>query len=63
MVLNPDGSIQRITPLGQAAIEYMDRIGIPSLGESFVSPVEGGRNAKIRLVLSPDDKVQTFLEK
>lgn len=63
MMLNPDGSIQRITPLGQAAIEYIDRIGIPSLGESFVSPVEGGRNAKIRLVFSPDGKVQTFLEK
>src|SRR5919199_2525045 len=63
MMLNPDGSIQRITPLGRTAIEYIDRIGIPSLGESFVSPVEGGRDAKIRLVFSPDGKVQTFLEK
>ncbi len=60
--LNRDGSILRIEPRGQAAGEYIDRTGIPRPGESFVSPVAEDREPKIRVVLTPDRKVQTFLE-
>jgi hypothetical protein len=62
LILNPNGSLQQISPLGQAAGQFLDRTNMPLLGESFVSPVESGKTAKIRLVLSPDGKVQTFLE-
>jgi hypothetical protein len=61
--LNADGSIQRILPLGQAAGKYIDGTGIPLPGEPFVSPVEGSRNPTIRVVFTPDGKVDTFLEK
>jgi hypothetical protein len=61
--LNPDGSIQRIIPLGQAAGQYIDRTDMPLPGEPFVSAVAGGGNPTIRVVLSPDGKVNTFLEK
>ncbi|MBE9149040.1 DUF4335 domain-containing protein [Coleofasciculus sp. LEGE 07092] len=61
--LSSDGSIERIYPVGNAASIYIDRTGIPLIGEPFVSPVEGGSKAPIRAVLYPDGKVETFLEK
>jgi cytoskeletal protein RodZ len=62
LTLDTDGSIQRILPLGKAAGEYIDSTGIPRPGDRFVSPVAGGGNPIIRVVLTPDGKVQTFLE-
>ena len=63
LLLNTDGSIQRIIPLGQAAGQYIDRTDMPLPGEPFVSALPGGGNPTIRVVLSPDGKVNTFLEK
>jgi len=57
-----DGTIARITPLGQAAGNFVDRSAIPLLGEPFVAPLASGESAQIRLVLSPDGRVRTFLE-
>lgn len=61
--LNTDGSIQRILPLGKAAGDYIDRTNMPLPGEPFVSALEVSGNPIVRLVLTPDGKVQTFLEK
>lgn len=62
LFVTANGTIQRIMPLGQAAGDYASRTGIPSVGEPFVSALNNGRNAKIRVVLSPDGTVKTFLE-
>jgi len=62
LMLNADGSLQRIMPLGQAAATFLDRTNMPLLNEPFVSPVESGGTPQIRLVLGQDGKVQTFLE-
>ncbi|PSB23706.1 DUF4335 domain-containing protein [Stenomitos frigidus] len=62
LLVGANGSIQRTVPLGQAAGDYVDRAGIPLTGEPFVSALNRGQNAKIRLVLSPDGSVKTFLE-
>lgn len=62
ILLNSNGSIAQIIPLGQAAIAYIDRVGIPSLNTPFVSPLVGGENPKIRIVLTPEGGVETFLE-
>ncbi|NJR64180.1 MAG: DUF4335 domain-containing protein [Leptolyngbyaceae cyanobacterium CRU_2_3] len=62
LVLNANGSLQRIVPLGQAAATFLDRTNMPLTNEAFVSPVENGGNPAIRLVLGQDGKVQTFLE-
>ena len=65
LVLNSNGSIARIIPLGQGAQDYLDRLDrleFPALNTPFVAPFPNGRSAKIRLVLSPDGRVQTFLE-
>jgi hypothetical protein len=62
IVLDVDGSIQRIEPLGKAARTYVDRSSLPLIGEPFVSANPQGSTPRIRLVLSPDGKVQTFVE-
>lgn len=62
LLLDVDGTIQRIEPLGEAARTYVDRTGMPLIGEQFVSRNRNGQTPRIRVVLAPDGKVQTFLE-
>ncbi len=60
--LNAEGAIENISPLRQASGDYIDRTGMPLLGEPFVSPLKGRQTAKIRVVLEPNGQVKTFLE-
>lgn len=62
LTLGIDGKIERILPLNQVAREYIDSSGIPEIGKPFVSSNKAGQNVKIRVILSPDSKVQTFPE-
>jgi hypothetical protein len=62
LLIGGDGAIERIIPRTQAAKNYIDRTGMPIVGEKFVSPIEGGGNPQIRVVLNPDGKVATFVE-
>jgi hypothetical protein len=62
LVVNSEGAIARIVPLGRAAGVYIDRTQMPLMGTPFVSPLQTGNNATIRLVLNPDGSVKTFLE-
>lgn len=63
MSLNADGSIARIIPLGKAAIDYIERTGLPSPGQPFVSPIEGGVISTLLVVFQPNGNVQVFLKK
>ncbi|MEG4323164.1 MULTISPECIES: DUF4335 domain-containing protein [unclassified Microcoleus] len=60
--IDESGSIQTIVPMGKAAADYIDRASMPLVGEPFVSAVSNGNNPKIRVVLRPNGRVQTFLE-
>ncbi len=62
LLVGVDGTIERIMPLGSAARSYIDRTGMPLIGERFVSPNRNGQAVRIRAVFSPDGKVQTFPE-
>ena len=62
LVINSEGSIVRITPIGKASKIFIDRTNIPLMGESFISPSATKGNQIIRLLLSPDGDVKTFLE-
>ncbi|MCU0566218.1 MAG: DUF4335 domain-containing protein [Oculatellaceae cyanobacterium Prado106] len=62
LLLNADGSLQRIVPLGESSANFLDRTNMPLMGEPFVSPTSDGTTPQIRLVLGSDGKVQTFLE-
>ncbi|MEW6495771.1 MAG: pentapeptide repeat-containing protein [Cyanobacteriota bacterium] len=63
LTLNADGSISRILPLAKVAGDYLDRTGIPLLGEPFVSPIDGEVKSTIRVVFEPDGNVQVLLER
>ncbi|MBN3873303.1 DUF4335 domain-containing protein [Nostoc sp. JL33] len=60
LIVSVDGTVERIFPLNKAAREFVDSAGMPELGKPFVSANPRGQNVKIRVVLSPDGKVQTF---
>ncbi|MEH1929402.1 DUF4335 domain-containing protein [Nostoc sp.] len=62
LIVGIDGTVERIFPLNKAAREYVDSTGMPELGKPFVSANTRGQNVRIRVVLSPDGKVQTFSE-
>ncbi|MBN3922859.1 DUF4335 domain-containing protein [Nostoc sp. NMS4] len=60
LIVSVDGTIERIFPLNKAAREFVDNAGMPEVGKPFVSANKRGQNVRIRVVLSPDGKVQTF---
>lgn len=62
IVVDAKGNVQSISPLGDTAGSYLDRTGIPEIGKRLTSELKSRQNARIRLVLSPDGEVQTFLE-
>ena len=62
LILGVDGTIERIFPLNRAAREYINDTGIPEIGKPFVSTNQAGQNLRLRVVFSPDGKVQTFPE-
>ncbi|MBD2563595.1 MULTISPECIES: DUF4335 domain-containing protein [Nostoc] len=60
LIVSVDGTVERIFPLNKAAREFVDTAGMPEVGQPFVSANTRGQNVRIRVVLSPDGKVQTF---
>ena len=62
LVVSSQGSIVRITPIGKASAIFIDRTNIPLMGETFISPSQTKGNQTVRLLLSPDGDVKTFLE-
>ncbi|MEG4168037.1 MULTISPECIES: DUF4335 domain-containing protein [unclassified Microcoleus] len=62
VLIDENGSVQSIVPMGKAAADYIEQINMPLAGEPFVSAVSNGKKPKIRVVLRPNGRVQTFLE-
>ena len=62
LILTPNGAVQDIIPLTKVAENFRDRVTMPPQGAPFLSPIKNGSTLRIRLVLSPDGKVQTFPE-
>ncbi len=60
LIVSVDGTVERIFPLNKAAREFVDSAGMPEVGQPFVSANTRGQNVRIRVVLNPDGKVQTF---
>ncbi|WP_267384445.1 DUF4335 domain-containing protein [Cyanobacterium sp. uoEpiScrs1] len=62
LIVQPDGSLKKVIPLGKAATMYYSKAFIPTPGSIFVSSLDTSENQTIRLVLSPNGNVKTFLE-
>ncbi len=64
LLIKPDGSLDQTIPLGKAASVYLAQVPMPNPGQPFVSPMKipGSEEQTVRLVLSPNGTVKTFLE-
>lgn len=62
LLLNDDGSIKRVIPIGQASIDFYETANMPFEEEPFVSGMGEGKTARVRVILRKNGKVQTFLE-
>ena len=62
LLINSNGAIERVVPLGKAARLYLSQTKIPVNGKSFVTPSPTEQSSTIRLLLNPDGKVQAFTE-
>ncbi|MEM9510935.1 MAG: DUF4335 domain-containing protein, partial [Cyanobacteria bacterium P01_E01_bin.35] len=51
LLLNPDGTVKKIIPLGKASRLYLSQTKIPVNGESFISPPTASQSTTIRLLL------------
>lgn len=61
LLVDQNGSLMRITPIGQVANVFLDQTGMPLLGEPIMTS-SLSQSATIRLILSPNGNVQTFQE-
>lgn len=62
LLINRNGSITQVTPLGKAAQLYLSQTNIPVNGAAFIAPVDKSQPSIIRLLLNPNGKVQVFTE-
>lgn len=62
LILNKDGSVKQVIPLGKAATVYLPYVAMPPANQAFVSPLNVDGNPTIRVVLGSDGTVKTFLE-
>jgi hypothetical protein len=60
--IKSDGSLDQSIPLGKAASLYLSHVPMPNQGQKFVSPLPMPEEQTVRLVLSPNGTVKTFLE-
>jgi hypothetical protein len=56
------GVVQNVDPQGEAATNYLKQTKMIKPGQKLVSPVAGGGNQKIRVLLQPDGNVDTLIE-
>jgi len=62
LLLDRNGSIKRVIPLGKAAQLYLSQTNIPLNGEPFIAPLTPSQSSTIRLLLNPNGGVQVFTE-
>ena len=62
LILNTDGTIARVVPIGKISETYLERTNIPLKGESFISPLIENQSRIIRLLLTPDGEAIAFSE-
>ena len=57
LLVGADGTLQAIIPLGDRAGNFLDRTGMPLLGESLSTP---GQELLVTVVLRPDGSVEVY---
>ncbi|MEL6495045.1 MAG: hypothetical protein AAFQ41_07955, partial [Cyanobacteria bacterium J06623_7] len=62
LIMQADGSIKRVIPLGRGARLYLTQTGMPLDGEPLIAATSSEESSVIRLLLNPDGGVQAFIE-
>lgn len=62
LLLDSNGAIKKVIPLGKASRLYFSQTSIPVNGEPLITPLTNTKPLKIRLFLNPDGRVQVFQE-
>lgn len=62
LTLNANGSLQQVNPLDKLARQYLGKVPLPDIGQPFISPLQPSQAPQVRLVLTPDGTIQTFVE-
>ncbi|MGA1263029.1 MAG: hypothetical protein ACO331_03860 [Prochlorothrix sp.] len=60
LVIGPNGALQTISPQDTSAGNFLDRTGMPLLGEPFVPAAADGYNRSMNLTLYPDGRVEVY---
>ncbi|MEB3163821.1 MAG: hypothetical protein VKK80_11375 [Prochlorothrix sp.] len=60
LVIGPNGALQTISPQDTSAGNFLDRTGMPLLGEPFVPAAADGYNRSMNLTLYPDGGVEVY---
>ncbi|MEM8642815.1 MAG: DUF4335 domain-containing protein [Cyanobacteria bacterium P01_G01_bin.54] len=63
LTIGAAGTLVRLRPLDATSTESLRHLAMPRLGEPFVSPLVGHRQAEIQLRIQPDGQVTTRLER
>lgn len=60
LVVGSKGELRAIDPQDNAAGNFLDRTGMPLLGDPFVPAPADGRNRSLSLTLYPDNRVEVY---
>lgn len=60
--LEDDGTLTKVTPVGQMARLFLAQTPIPVINQTITSPFTEIPSLTVRLILSPNGEVQTFAE-
>lgn len=61
LTLNANGSLKHIKPLNKVATAYLGQVPFPAVNQPFIAALNSSQSPQVRLVLSPDGSVQTFV--
>ena len=60
--ISPNGTLAKVTPVGQIAEIYLDKTAMPVLGETIVANADLSSPVTVRLILTPNGDVKAFPE-
>lgn len=60
IVVQSDGTVGEVIPMGSAARNFRDRVVLPAPGDAIATP--GATPVRVRVVLDANGEVQTFLQ-
>lgn len=61
LLINNDGALERVTPIGQTSTTFLDKTGMPLMG-TIIASNSSETQSTVRLILRANGDVETFIE-